>query len=113
MEDPGLARARRRRYGLLGSFRRKEHGGFEYRTLSSWLTGVRRTRSTLCLAKLVAVEYPRLRRHLLATPQAHRAFYHGKKEVFREAVEALWYDMRGTDSYQEFSQDLEDAHMDS
>lgn len=111
MEDPGLARARRRRYGLLGSFRRKEHGGFEYRTLSSWLTGVRRARSTLCLAKLVAVEYPRLRRHLLATPQAHRAFYHGKKEVFREAVEALWDDMRGTDSYQEFSQDLEGTRI--
>lgn len=111
MENPALARARRSRYGLLGAFRRKEHGGFEYRTLSSWLTSMRRARSTLCLAKLVAVEYPRLRRHLLATPEAQRAFYQGDKEIFRDAVEDLWHDMRATDSYQEFSQDLEGTRI--
>lgn len=111
MENRTLARARRPRYGLLGAFRLKEHGGFEYRTLSSWLTGVRRARSTLCLAKLVAVEYPRLRRHLLTEPVTHRAFYEGRKGAFRDSVEALWDDMRVTDSYKEYSQDLEGTRI--
>lgn len=107
IENPRGARARRPRYGSLGEFREKEHGGFEYRTLSSWITGMQRARATLCLAKLVAVEYPQLRQHLLRTPLSHLAFYQGQRAHFREHVDALWDDMRATPSYQEYSQDLE------
>lgn len=107
IEDARKARARRPRYGYLGDFREKDHGGFEYRTLSSWISGMQRARSTLCLAKLVAVEYPRLLRHLLTNSASHEAFYQGDKDAFRGFADALWNDMRGTYSYKEYSQDLE------
>lgn len=107
IEDPAGARSRRPRYGCLGEYRVKAHGGFEYRTLSSWLTGMNRARVTLCLAKLAAVEYPRLTRDVLRTPASHRAFYAGDREAFREHIEALWDDMRATYSYQGYRQDLE------
>ena len=38
---------RRPRYGFLGDFRRKTHGGFEYRTLPSWIVSPRITKGVI------------------------------------------------------------------
>ena len=61
VEGSHRSRRRRRRYGYLGEYRLEGHGGFEYRTLSSWITTIHRAQATLSLAKIIAVEYPRLK----------------------------------------------------
>ncbi|MFF2479441.1 hypothetical protein [Paenibacillus sp. NPDC058071] len=55
VEDPA-GRGRRPRYGSLGDFRRQPHGGFEYRTLPSWLVSPAAAKAALALALLCARE---------------------------------------------------------
>ncbi|WP_231571327.1 putative amidoligase domain-containing protein [Gordoniibacillus kamchatkensis] len=50
-------RRRRPRYGFLGDFRRQPHGGFEYRTLPSWLATPLITVGVFALARVVADGY--------------------------------------------------------
>ncbi|ANS74661.1 hypothetical protein AWM70_08735 [Paenibacillus yonginensis] len=56
LEDSRSA-SRRPRYGCLGDFRRQSHGGFEYRTLPSFLVSPVVTKGTVALALLVASVY--------------------------------------------------------
>lgn len=106
LEDPAAARRRRPRYGFLGDFRRKEHGGFEYRTLSSWITSVRRARATLSLAKLIVLEYSRLARRVFAIPEMQQAFYQGDKSLLRPHFQSLWNDICATTSYRRFEREI-------
>ncbi|CAM4286116.1 hypothetical protein L1N85_07710 [Paenibacillus alkaliterrae] len=55
VEDPA-GRARRPRYGTLGDFRQQPHGGFEYRTLPSWLISPAAAKAVFALALLCARE---------------------------------------------------------
>ncbi len=106
LENPDAARRRRPRYGYLGDFRRKDHGGFEYRTLSSWLTGVRRARATLSLAKLIVLEYPRLTRRIFTTAEIQQAFYQGDQSLLRPHFQSLWNDICATTSYRRFEREI-------
>lgn len=90
LEKRTRAKQRRRRYGRLGEFRRKEHGGFEYRTLPSWLVSPAATRAALCLVKTVATEWPRLAASPLRPAGAVKEFYLGKKGRFRLAFHEWW-----------------------
>ena len=63
LEPPGAA-GRRPRYGALGDFRRKAHGGFEYRTPPSWLVSPALACGVLALAKIAAEEPGRIARPL-------------------------------------------------
>lgn len=65
---------RRRRHGFLGDVRLKRHGGFEYRTLPSWLAGPRLALGVLSLARLVAIECRRLARDPFIDLVRMRAF---------------------------------------
>lgn len=90
LEDRRRARQRRRRYGRLGDFRRKEHGGFEYRTLPSWLVSKEAARAVLCLAKVVADEWPSLTAAPLGRLPLVKEFYKGRKARLRRLFAALW-----------------------
>lgn len=90
LERRTRARQRRRKYGRLGEFRRKEHGGFEYRTLPSWLVSPAATRAALCLVKAVVTEWPRLQAEPLRAPSVVKEFYLGKKPRFRQAFHNAW-----------------------
>jgi hypothetical protein len=107
MENARSARYRRQVYGFLGEYRTKEHGGIEYRTLSSWLTSPKRALITLCLAKIVATEYPHLKRDLLIDIESQMAFYNADKEYFRQKFPQLWNDIRSTKTYKEYVKDIE------
>lgn len=106
LEAPERASLRRRHCGYLGEFRVKPHGGFEYRTLSSWLTGAERAKATLCLAKLVACEYPALRRFAFSSIGMRKAFYRGEKDAFRPLFQRLWADIEATSSYARYEATL-------
>lgn len=95
LEPQDAAAARRRQHGFLGDVRLKRHGGFEYRTLPSWLVDPAVTRGVLHLAWLVARGHRRLSLHLFQDPALQEAFYRGEQAPFRDRLEAIWEDLRG------------------
>jgi hypothetical protein len=68
IENPRSASLRRKRYGNLADFRIKKYGGFEYRTLGSWLVSPEITRGVLCLAKITISHYLELDQNYFASP---------------------------------------------
>jgi len=59
IEDPNGS-GRRPKYGALGDFRRQGYGGFEYRTLPSWLVSPSVAKIALSLGWLVVTEHKEL-----------------------------------------------------
>ena len=107
IEDRDSAVKRRKRYGYLADVRKKDYGGFEYRTPGSWLVSEALTRAILCLAKLIACDYPKLQRHIFSKPEAFQAFYEGDKDYFRPYFPLLWHDIQGASLYKLYQSDLE------
>ncbi len=106
IEDPEKAAERRKHYGGLGSFRLESHGGFEYRTPGSWLVSPAIARAVLCLAKVVACEYPLLKRDYFDDIELQRAFYQGKKNYFFDLFEELWQDIRATNTLRLYEKEM-------
>lgn len=90
---------RRPKYGFLGDFRYQPHGGFEYRTLPSWLVSPTLTKGVFALAKVVVANYHILRYDLLADVRFQEAYYKGQKEPIQDWVHILWEDLRDLDDY--------------
>lgn len=110
LERRTRARQRRRKYGRLGDFRRKEHGGFEYRTLPSWLVSPAATRAALCLVKVVATEWPRLDAQPLRLATAVKEFYLGKKSRFRLGFHKAWRRILATPTGETYAYELAYIH---
>ncbi len=106
LEQRHRAKRRRRRYGRAGDFRRKEHGGFEYRVLPSWLVSPEATTATLALAKTVAAEWPRLNRNYLSSTQASKEFYLSKKGRFRTLYPRLIHNVLRTETGRKYRAEL-------
>lgn len=98
MEDE-RAKDRRPRYGYLGDHRTQGHGGFEYRTLPSFLVSPLLTKGVVALAALIAEEYRGLRSRPLMRGDVHQAFYLGNKTVLREAYGSIEEEIRAAKSY--------------
>lgn len=107
LEEPIAAARRRRRYGFLGDYRVKDHGGFEYRTPASWLVSQQITTAVLCLAKIVASSYHVLSQNYLNSVEAQRAFYQGDQDYFRPIFTELWADIKRTEMYGEYPEELQ------
>jgi len=89
LEPEGAAR-RRPRYGALGDFRPKPHGGFEYRTPPSWLVSPRLALGVLSLAKLAADNARALSScRPLDDDRMRDAFYGGKLAPLRKAAASV------------------------
>lgn len=106
IENPSTAMRRRKKYGVLGEFRLKDHGGFEYRTPGSWLVSQEITLAVLCLAKIVANRYTLLPHNFLNTIEAQQAFYEGDQEYFRLIFPTLWSHLRQLDLYNRYYEEL-------
>ncbi|MFO7245865.1 MAG: hypothetical protein FWJ62_02270 [Thermaerobacter sp.] len=96
VEDPQRARRRRRRHGFLGDVRFKDHGGFEYRTPSSWLVSPRLALAVLALAAWILRDSQYLNRDLFLDTAAMEAFYLCDKEPFYAAFDQLLEDLEAT-----------------
>jgi hypothetical protein len=107
LEDQQTAVKRRNKYGRLNDYRIKDHGGFEYRTLGSWLVSPEISLAVLCLAKLVSSNFLQLPKNYFLSVKAHQAFYQGDAEYFREQFDELWQDIKKLDDYKKYSQELE------
>lgn len=107
LEPPRAARDRRRKYGLLGEYRLKSHGGFEYRTPASWLIEPEIALGALSLAYLVATGYHRLPADILINSQAQDRFYTGDRDYFRPFFDELWKQIQSLPGYYNYSATLE------
>jgi hypothetical protein len=95
--------SRRPKYGFLGDFRKQFHGGFEYRTLPSWLVSPKITKAVFAMAKLIAEAYPLLKEAPTLDPSVQRAFYHGDKMKILNVVVPLWQDIENLPEYEKYA----------
>jgi hypothetical protein len=95
-------RNRRPKYGFLGDFRRKSHGGFEYRTLPSWIISPTVAKGVLALAKLISSHYLELCRQPLQSADVQEAYYRGDKAKLRAFADYLWQDIAALSSYRSY-----------
>lgn len=91
--------ARRKKYGFPGDIRHQAHGGFEYRTLPSWIVSPSLTKGVVALAKLVAERHGKLPCTLLDDPAVLEAYAAGDKETLRPLVAGLWRQLEQTEGY--------------
>ncbi|MEY9093321.1 hypothetical protein [Paenibacillus sp. RC84] len=97
---------RRPRYGLLGDYRRQRHGGFEYRTLPSWLVSPEITLGVFALARIIADRYFELDQRPLDDMEAQENYYAGNKPGLADAAESVWADLEKQPMYGEFARYL-------
>ncbi|MEC0249459.1 hypothetical protein P4H65_27130, partial [Paenibacillus chitinolyticus] len=97
---------RRPRYGLLGDYRRQRHGGFEYRTLPSWLVSPEIALGVFALARIIADRYFELDQRPLDDMEAQENYYAGNKPGLADAAESVWADLEKQPMYGEFARYL-------
>lgn len=107
IENPLSASGRRKKYGNLADIRLKDYGGFEYRTPGSWLVSPQITCAVLCLAKIVAENYPKLTGNRLNKVEAVQAFYTGEQEYFRTEFACIWEEITQIGCYDKYQTELE------
>jgi hypothetical protein len=105
LEDSTTKR-RRPRYGALGDFRRQFHGGFEYRTLPSWIVSPSIAMGVIALARVVCEHYRELLERPLARPDMQAHYYAGDKEAIRPVIDALWNGLEKTAAYARYAKAL-------
>ncbi|AKG35083.1 putative amidoligase domain-containing protein [Paenibacillus durus] len=98
LED-ARAGGRRPRYGVLGDFRLQPHGGFEYRTLPSFLVSPVVARGAVTLAHLIVSHYEELPLRPLDREDLHAAYYSGDKPPLRAAFAPLTAQLRALAGY--------------
>jgi len=101
LQDP-RGSGRRPRYGALGDFRLKSYGGFEYRTLPSFLVSPLVAKGVVALAGLIARGYHQLRQRPLAKAAIHTAFYEGNREVMQAHIPTLLDGLMQMDGYERY-----------
>jgi hypothetical protein len=95
-------RRRRVRYGKLGDFRLKPHGGFEYRTLPSWIVSPRIAGGVLALAVAIAAHYRELNLRPLSADRLAEAYYQGDKAALSGCFDSLAADLVKLDAYRQY-----------
>jgi len=100
------SRRRRPRYGRLGDSRRKRHGGFEYRSLPSWLATPELAAGVLALARVIALHWRELREDPLQHSGLRRLFYRGETERLAPVARKLWSQLAALPAYREHSREL-------
>ena len=98
---------RRPKYGFLGDYREKFHGGFEYRTLPSWLVSPILTKGVIALAKIIVENYTYLTQNPLQDINFQKAYYNGDKEVLKPVVLGLWEELKQLKDYHIYTKYLD------
>lgn len=93
---------RRPRYGYLGDFRLQGHGGFEYRTLPSFLISPLVTKGVVAIAALIAGHEEQLKRRPLLDDEMYNAFYKGDQNQLREVLPELYADLTSLAAYSKY-----------
>ncbi|MBP3963419.1 putative amidoligase domain-containing protein [Paenibacillus lignilyticus] len=107
MIESSAEQSRRPKYGFLGDFRLQPHGGFEYRTLPSWLVSPLAAKAAFALALLCARETNTFSYCPAEEERYVAAYYAGDSEVLRGCMDLLVSSMASTSSYRELAQWIE------
>lgn len=107
VEDPRTAQLRRPRYGFLGDVRMKDHGGFEYRTPSSFVVDMDVTAAAFCLAYLVALHYRELPVTDMSDPGIQQAFYRNDRNVLLPIAQRHMVYIRSLAAYERYRDYIE------
>lgn len=99
--------SRRPKYGFLGDFRTQFHGGFEYRSLPSWLVSPRITKGILSLAKLIGESYSQLYELPSLIPANQEAFFKGNKRRILQVVKSIWPHVENLQDYPKYEKYIE------
>lgn len=98
---------RRPRYGFLGDCRRKRHGGFEYRSLPSWLATPELAYAVIAMVQVISLHYRSLKSRPLETADIQRAYYQGNKAELLPVVRKLWTELEPLPAYQRHKEKLD------
>lgn len=98
LEDTSSFR-RRPLYGFLGDYRIQDHGGFEYRTLPSFLVSPLVTKGVVAIARLIAENGDELSLRPLRDVKIQEAFYTGDHQILRKQLPLLMSDITSATSY--------------
>jgi hypothetical protein len=98
---------RRPKYGYLGDFRVKNHGGFEYRTPPSWLVSPTLTKGVLAAAKVIVLNHHKLKLNPLNDPDLQIAYYKGDKDSFTFWILLLCEELKDLDDYDQYEKYLD------
>lgn len=101
LEDERSSR-RRPRYGFLGDYRLQDYGGFEYRTLPSFLVSPLATKGIVALASVIAEDFRQLRQRPLDRDEVFHAFYTGNKEVLAQQWPPLASELMKLPAYERY-----------
>lgn len=107
IENSNSSRKRRVKYGALGNYRLKSHGGFEYCTLSSWLITPEIASGILCLAKVIAQEYLNLDEEFICNYSDVRAFYQVNKNYFKDKIDKILKNISETYTFAQYREELQ------
>ncbi len=97
---------RRPKYGFLGDYREKYYGGFEYRTLASWLVDPEIAKGVIILAYIIAHSITYLRNFPLKEYKLQKAFYHGNKELLYPYIIKQWEQLEALNLYKIYEEHL-------
>ncbi|MDQ8733777.1 hypothetical protein [Paenibacillus sp. LHD-38] len=106
VEDPA-GRARRPRYGTLGDFRQQPHGGFEYRTLPSWLVSPAAAKAAFALVLLCAREEQHLSYIPALDERYVEAYYSGDRSELAGCLEGVAESLSATASFTDLAPYIE------
>jgi hypothetical protein len=95
--------ARRPKYGFLGDFRRQPHGGFEYRTLPSFLISPLVAKGIVYMAYLIVGNYKQLLHRPLNRESIHKAYYEGNRQILQDCLHPLFQDMISLMDYPQYA----------
>jgi hypothetical protein len=98
-------RNRRRKYGLLGDFRRQFHGGFEYRSLPSWMVTPELAKAVIALFYVLVKchrELISVSAYSLASEQIQAAYYNGNKPILLPIVKSIWNEIEQLSLYKPY-----------
>lgn len=106
MIEAASSRRRRPRYGFLGDYRHQFHGGFEYRTLPSWIVSPVIAQGVIALVRLIADHHEQLNSTPLNEERYQSYFYNGSSMNLFNIVHTLWGDLERTSSYGHYRHQL-------
>ncbi|MNE81293.1 hypothetical protein D3C80_1779300 [compost metagenome] len=92
---------------MLGDFRIQPHGGFEYRTLPSFLVSPVIAKGAVFLAHLIVSRYEDLALRPLDREDLHAAYYSGNKTPLRAAFIPLQAQLRSLRGYAQAARYIE------
>lgn len=106
IEDSKTSKRRRKtKHGGLGRYRLKPYG-FEYLSLSSWISEPDMAQSIICLAYIVAAHHHELPSELLFNPLVQRAYYQGNHIFLKQYWNDIKERIMETSSYSTYSYEL-------